>query len=115
MFNAPFTTEKKKDVIHIFQQAESKLRLISTTAFGLGIDVPDIRIISTGDAPTTGGEYVQESGRCGRNGENSETVLYHPKGIRSSQEIKAYVNNQDFCRRRILFKDFYIFRKCCKS
>jgi ATP-dependent DNA helicase RecQ len=42
--------------------------LCATNAFGMGVDVPDIRFIIHWDLPGTVDDYVQESGRAGRDG-----------------------------------------------
>ena len=75
-------------VLDTFKNFDTNLRLlICTTAFGLGVDCPDIeRVINWGTLNTLE-ELVQETGRGGRDGRQVEAILYAKKiGKRLQQQ-----------------------------
>lgn len=49
--------------------------LVATSAFGMGVDIPDIGLVVHLDAPDNLLEYSQASGRAGRDGAQSHAVL----------------------------------------
>ena len=76
----------------------------------MGVDCPDIHRIIHWGMPSTLEEYVQETGRAGRDGGPSEAIVYQGKGPRNAiVEAVNYESNSSTCRRRLLFQNFLMY------
>jgi ATP-dependent DNA helicase RecQ len=68
--------EREQVELRFKGSAEPELRsLIATNAFGMGVDVSDIRLVINWQHPASVEDYLQEFGRAGRDGDPAVAVL----------------------------------------
>ena len=73
-FHAGMPQEVKDKRQKMWTDGEIRV-IVSTNAFGMGIDKPDVRLVIHMDAPDSLEAYFQEAGRGGRDGKKAYAVL----------------------------------------
>ena len=96
-YHAGLSAEVRYENQRIFQQ-EDGVVMVSTIAFGMGINKPDVRFVAHIDMPRSIEAYYQETGRAGRDGLPAtawlayglQDVMQQRKLIESSQGDAAF-------------------------
>ena len=111
MYHRTTDDDVKDHVQQSLAIANGEIRvLFATVAFGMGVDVKGCHTVIHYSLPKNPACYFQESGRCGRDGQQSYAVLVKHTGWRagrigSSEEMVAY-SKTTRCRRRCLLEAF---------
>ncbi len=78
MFHRSTASLNKEHVRQEFSKQDSTLRLVfATVAFGMDVDIPDIECVVLWGAPPGLENFAQESGRAGRDGRHSSSLIYY--------------------------------------
>ncbi|MEK9601259.1 MAG: ATP-dependent DNA helicase RecQ [Bacteroidota bacterium] len=90
---------KQREVIQSNWISNKKRVIVSTNAFGMGIDKPDVRLVVHYDIPSSPESYYQEAGRAGRDGLKSYCILFsnqdqnfHNTEFPDIEQIKHFIN-----------------------
>ena len=72
-FHAGLTSDEKTKKQNKWKNNECRI-IVSTNAFGMGIDKPDVRVVIHYELPSSLEEYFQEAGRAGRDEKKAYAV-----------------------------------------
>jgi len=75
-YHAGMKTGEREQVEVAFMQDDIAV-LVATTAFGMGIDKPNVRFVFHADISNSIDSYYQEIGRAGRDGELAKALLFY--------------------------------------
>ncbi len=78
LFHGDLTGERKNLSLTKWKTGVTKI-IVATSAFGMGINTPDVNLIIHFNFPLSLGQYVQESGRAGRDGTKAKSVIFYSK------------------------------------
>jgi ATP-dependent DNA helicase RecQ len=75
-FHAGKPDRRRHELHDAFRDGSVRV-VVATSAFGMGIDKPDVRFVLHAQVPESPDTYSQEVGRAGRDGEAAEGVLFY--------------------------------------
>lgn len=107
-FHARLPNEEKNEKQLTWTLSDDQI-MVSTNAFGMGIDKSNVRTVVHLDLPNSLEAYVQEAGRAGRDGKMSEAIMFlNDQAIEENQALfrDNLPNRQEF---RSTIKMFYNF------
>ncbi|MCL9806151.1 RecQ family ATP-dependent DNA helicase [Flavobacterium amniphilum] len=75
-YHGGLPVKEKESNMGLWMKNEAQI-MIATSAFGMGIDKPDVKTVIHVNLPENLESYYQEAGRAGRNGEKAFGILIH--------------------------------------
>ncbi|MFB4269843.1 RecQ family ATP-dependent DNA helicase [Nonomuraea sp. GTA35] len=94
-YHAGLRRAERDDVHGRFMGGELDV-VVATSAFGMGIDKPDVRFVLHAEVPGSPDAYYQEIGRAGRDGEAARAVLfYRPEDLGLQRYFTAAVPDSE--------------------
>lgn len=112
IYHADLTGQEKTVNFERWSKEDDISLMIATCAFGLGVDYPSVRCVVNYGLPYSLEDYVQQSGRAGRDNKPARSLLMYnaeelddPRLVESEKfaSMKEYLlRGADCCRRRLL-------------
>src|SRR5216683_3744109 len=107
-YHAGLSASIRRRVLRAFLSNQVNV-IVATSAFGMGIDKPDVRQVLHWGPPPTLEAYYQEAGRGGRDGRASDClILCRPQDLafgNISPAMRRYIETRQ-CRLRMLLEYF---------
>ncbi len=75
-YHGGISAKEKKERLQAWRNNQIST-IVATSAFGMGIDHPNVRFVIHIELPESLESYFQEAGRAGRDGEYAEAVLFY--------------------------------------
>ncbi|MCB0190764.1 MAG: ATP-dependent DNA helicase RecQ [Anaerolineae bacterium] len=110
-FHADMSVGEKSRVIEEFKAGKIMV-VFATSAFGMGIDIPDIRGVIHYRLPESTEQYYQQVGRVGRDNKPAWALLYYSEkniSIRKSHFIEKSFPSADDIRQA--FRELTLYKK----
>jgi ATP-dependent DNA helicase RecQ len=94
-YHAGMKASEREQVQAAFMADEAEV-IVATTAFGMGVDKPNVRFVFHYDISDSIDSYYQEIGRAGRDGEEAKAVLFYRQDDLNIRRFFASGGKVDF-------------------
>ncbi|MBQ9448551.1 MAG: ATP-dependent DNA helicase RecQ [Acholeplasmatales bacterium] len=95
IYHGKLKNEAKKKAYEDFKSGRSNL-IVCTNAFGMGIDIPNIRFVIEYDLPASIEDFSQQTGRASRDGKYGEgIILYSEHDIATLEYFIENIYNEE--------------------
>lgn len=114
MFHKCTHESSKARILREFPSQNSTIRcLFATVALGMGIDIPDIDVVTHVGCPKSVISYWQEAGRCARDGRKGLSLILYDNfsaSLKTTEKAIADMvkNPENLCLRRQVLQTFEI-------
>lgn len=89
--------EQREKQVLAFMQGKRRI-MVATSAFGMGVDLPDIRLVIHAQMPLSAVDYIQQIGRAGRDGAPAHAVLLYSS---NDGKLGRYILDQGDLSKRV--------------
>ena len=98
-YHAGMRAGEREDVHHGFLDGRCDV-VVATSAFGMGIDKPDVRFVVHASVPDSVDSYYQQIGRAGRDGEQATALMfYRPEDLSLATFFTTHSPDEDLVAR----------------
>jgi superfamily II DNA/RNA helicase len=108
-FTGGMSDSERAEAVYFWSSGRNPV-MIATSAFGLGINFPSVRLVVNFGLPYNLDEYVQQIGRCGRDGRASHAMLMcleeSEDNHSASSEMARFAANTEVCLQRCISLKF---------
>ena len=95
VYHAGLGARRRRKTHEAFRSGDVDV-VVATSAFGMGIDKADVRLVLHAQVPESLDTYYQEAGRAGRDGEPARAVLlYRPEDLSLGRFFSGGVPSRD--------------------
>lgn len=105
LYTGSTDTAQRDAILLRVHRPRSRLRMvIATSAFGMGVNIPNVDAVYHWGVPATLADFAQEGGRAGRDGRLAEHhVFFCGRDLgKRPEEVKAFFNSTACLRRQLL-------------